>query len=122
VYFEFLSPQFLSTFSTRRLRDACPAVELYELVSFPLTLKPSEIVKERLANYCLLRLVELTVIYLLFDEFVKSQFEVPRWLDKKFDIQGVVFLAGPRLYMWYVEGTPETYNEGDRTFYDAIIV
>jgi hypothetical protein len=56
------------------------------------------------------------------DNLVKSQYEVPRWLDKKFDIQGVVFLAGSLLYMQYVGGLPKTYNEGDRTFYDAIIV
>ena len=55
-----------------------------------------------------------------FDKLVKSQREAPRWLDEKGDIQGVVFLAGSRLYMWYVGGLAKTYNEGDRPFYDAI--
>jgi hypothetical protein len=54
------------------------------------------------------------------DGVVKSQGEAPRWLDKKFDIQGAVFLAGSRLYIWYVEGLPKICNAGDRTFYDAI--
>jgi len=40
---------------------------------------------------------------------------------KKLDIQGVVFLSGPQLYMRYAEGLIKTYNEGDRTLsYDAI--
>jgi len=55
-----------------------------------------------------------------FDKLVKSRHEDQRWLDKKFDIQGVVFLAGSRQYIEYVEGLPKTYNEGDRAFYDAI--
>ncbi len=59
---------------------------------------------------------------LIVDKLVKSQGEEPRWLDKKFDIQGVVFLAGSRLYIRYVEGQPKTYNAGDQAFYDAIIV
>ena len=29
-------------------------------------------------------------------------------------------MAGSRLYTWYVENLPKTYNEGDRAFYDAI--
>ena len=53
-------------------------------------------------------------------KFVKSRYEDHRWLDKKVDIQSVVFLAGSRLYTWYVESLPKTYNEGDRAFYDAI--
>ncbi len=28
-----------------------------------------------------------------FDKLAKSRHEAPRWLDKKLDIQGVVFLA-----------------------------
>ncbi len=49
-----------------------------------------------------------------------------RWLSpisadfEKFDIRGVVFFSGPQQYMWYVEVLRKTYNEGDRTFYDAI--
>ena len=56
------------------------------------------------------------------DELAKSRHEDHRWLDKKFDIQGVVFLAGSRQYIEYVESLPKTYNEGDRAFYDAIKV
>jgi len=55
------------------------------------------------------------------DKLVKGRHEDHRWLDKKFDIQGVVFLAGSRQYIEYVESLPKTYNEGDRAFYDAII-
>ncbi len=33
------------------------------------------------------------------DELVKSKCEALRWLDKKLDIQGVVFLAGIQQYM-----------------------
>ena len=33
-----------------------------------------------------------------YDKLVKSRHKDHRWLDKKFDIQGVVFLAGSRLY------------------------
>jgi len=54
------------------------------------------------------------------DKLVKSRHEDQRWLDKKFDIQGVVFLAGSRQYTEYVESLPKTYNEGNRAFYDAI--
>ncbi len=35
---------------------------------------------------------------IVFDNLVKSCHGVLRWLDKKFDIQGAVFLAGLRLY------------------------
>jgi len=35
-------------------------------------------------------------------------------------LRGVVFFSGPQQYMWYVEVLIKTYNEGDRTFYDAI--
>jgi hypothetical protein len=56
------------------------------------------------------------------DNLVKRSNKAPRWLWKKLDIEGVVFLAGFRLYMWYVEDLPKTYNEGDRAFYDAITV
>ena len=59
---------------------------------------------------------------LMVDELAKSRHEDHRWLDKKFDIQGVVFLAGSRQYIEYVESLPKTYNEGDRAFYDAIMV
>lgn len=52
---------------------------------------------------------------------VKSQYNVPGWLDKKFDMQGVVFLTGSRQYMQYVAGLSKTSNEGGRAFYDAII-
>ena len=58
----------------------------------------------------------------IIDDFVKSRHEDHRWLDKKVDIRGVVFLAGSRLYTWYVESLLKTYNEGDRAFYDAIII
>ena len=66
-----------------------------------------------------------TICLLLFGnirnyKLVKSKFEAHRWLDKKFDIQGVVFLTVFRLYIWYAERLSETYNEGDRVFYDAI--
>ncbi len=54
------------------------------------------------------------------NQLVKSQRVAPRWLDKKFDIQGAVFLAGSRQYIRYVEGLPKTCNAGNRTFYDAI--
>ena len=54
------------------------------------------------------------------NKLVKSPSEVSRWLWKKFDIRGVVFFSGPQQYMWYVEVLRKTYNEGDRTFYDAI--
>jgi len=37
-------------------------------------------------------------------------------------LRGVVFFSGPQQYMWYVEVLRKTYNEGDRTFYDAIIL
>ena len=57
-----------------------------------------------------------------FDDLVKSHIEAARWLSKKFDIQGVVFLTGTRLYMWYVESLSKTYNAVDRTFYDAIMI
>jgi len=40
--------------------------------------------------------------------------------SKKFDIRGVVFFSGPQQYIWYVEVLRKTYNEGGRTFYDAI--
>jgi len=33
-----------------------------------------------------------------------------------------VFLLGPQPYIRYVEVLIKTYNEGDRTFYDAITV
>ncbi len=59
---------------------------------------------------------------IIVDKLAKSRLEAPRWLDKKFDIQGVVFLTGIQLYMQYVECLLTTYNEGDRTFCDAIIV
>ncbi len=42
-------------------------------------------------------------------KFAKSRHEAPRWLDKKPDIQGVVFLAGIQQYMRYVESLPKTY-------------
>ncbi len=64
----------------------------------------------------------LIELQLKVDELVKSQAEAPRWLDKKVDIQGVVFLTGSRLYMWYVEGLSKNHNAGDRAFYDAIKV
>jgi len=32
----------------------------------------------------------------------------------------MVFFSGPQPYMWYVDGLRETYNEGDRNFYDAL--
>jgi hypothetical protein len=32
-----------------------------------------------------------------------------------------VFLAGTWQYIWYAKCPSKTYNEGDRTFYDAII-
>ena len=54
------------------------------------------------------------------DNLVKSHIEAARWLSKKFDIQGVVFLTVTRQYMWYVESLSKTYNAVDRTFYDAI--
>ncbi|MDP3481041.1 MAG: hypothetical protein Q8R88_14835 [Desulfoprunum sp.] len=54
------------------------------------------------------------------DKLVKSRHKDHRWLDKKFDIQGVVFLAGFRQYIEYVESLPKTYNDVDRAFYDAI--
>ena len=61
--------------------------------------------------------IELIVI----DELVKRSFEVLDGQAKKLDIQGVVFLSGPQLYMRYAEGLIKTYNEGDRTLsYDAI--
>jgi len=31
-----------------------------------------------------------------------------------------VFFSGPQPYIEYVEVLRKTYNEGDRTFYDAI--
>ncbi len=48
------------------------------------------------------------------DNLAKSRHEAPGWLDKKFDIQGVVFLAGLRLYMWYVEGLKKPHPAGDK--------
>jgi hypothetical protein len=57
----------------------------------------------------------------IFDELVKRSFEAPDGSVKKFDIQGVVFLAGTWGYIWYAKCLSITYNEGDRTFYDAII-
>jgi hypothetical protein len=57
----------------------------------------------------------------MFDKLVKRSFEVPDGLVKKFNIRGVAFLEGSRLYMWYAEVLPKTYNEGDWTFYDAIM-
>jgi hypothetical protein len=54
------------------------------------------------------------------DELVKRSFEAPGGSVKKFVIQGVVFLAGTMQYIWYAKCLSITYNEGDRTFYDAI--
>jgi hypothetical protein len=54
------------------------------------------------------------------DELVKRSFEAPDGSVKKFVIQGVVFLAGTMQYIWYAKCLSITYNEGDRTFYDAI--
>ncbi len=58
---------------------------------------------------------------IISDNLAKSRFEAPRWLDKKFDMQGVEFWGGVQQYIRYVECLPKTYNEGDRTFCDAII-
>jgi len=55
------------------------------------------------------------------DKLVKRSLEALDGYVKKFDIQGVVFLSGPQLYVWYVEVLIKTYNAGDWTFYDAII-
>jgi hypothetical protein len=54
------------------------------------------------------------------DVLVKSPDKAPRWLSKKFDIQGVVFSTGLRQYMWYAEGLLKIYNAVDRSFCDAI--
>jgi len=61
------------------------------------------------------------LIFFLSDKLVKSLFEAPGWLWKKFDIQGVVFLMETRLYIWYVGFSLKTCNAVDRTFYDAIL-
>jgi hypothetical protein len=55
------------------------------------------------------------------DGLVKRSFKVLDGYVKKFDIQGVVFLTGTWLYMWYTKCLSKTYNAGDRTFYDAIM-
>lgn len=34
---------------------------------------------------------------------------------------GVVFLKGTWQYIWYAKYLSKTYNEGDQTFYDAIM-
>ncbi len=58
----------------------------------------------------------------MIDKLAKSRHNALGWLDKKSDIQGVVFLAGIQLYVQYVEGMPKTYNAEDRIFYDANMI
>ncbi len=66
----------------------------------------------RKGSECLLKITDYNL--------VKSKRETLRWLDKKFDIQGVGFLQVLDNTMWYVEDLQKTYNAGDRIYCDAI--
>ncbi len=64
----------------------------------------------------------MTRMKAILDDPVKSPSKAPRWLSKKFDMQGVVFLTGVRQYIWYAERLSKTYNAADRTFCNTIIL
>jgi hypothetical protein len=56
----------------------------------------------------------------MIDKFAKKSAQSSKMVMEKDDMQGVVFLAGSRLYMRYVEGLPKIYSEGGRPFFDTI--